>query len=226
MPFKNPFSKDDDSKQTKTEAESLVEKLGPVFAEVLKPLADNVKILSDKFTALESEASRSAEEEASRARAAANAEKSPEERSSEELRNTRLAVALTNARITEEGIMRSVAQQWPHLVPKIQMCINNIPTNEKVAPDYPRRCQNAVTLIVGEEAINGGLRYDARHSKYFLEDTSSSGGGGAVDPLNSPDLTWQDPNNPNKVLTGRQQLSKLKIDPEDFIKGPVGKEIM
>lgn len=177
--------------------------------------------MREEFTALKTdwdsikaEAARSSNDEADRARRAAEDNQTPEEKLATENKRLLMVSLLTNARITESEVVDEVKSQWPGLVPKIKDLLATIPMDDKVKADYGQRCRNAVKLVIGDEAIKGGLRHNSDTKKFFLEDAAASTGG-EDSPFNDPDLTWVDERS-GKTLTATEQLAKLHIDPKQF----------
>jgi len=205
-----------DGTQTKSEADLLVEKLGPVIEAVVKPIRDQVETISTKWNAMEEEAKRGLNEEQQRTAREAEGNLTPEEKQALETKKAFVLNVLTNARVTEEDVIREVRDQWPSLVPRFREVINGIPFDEKSKPNYADRCRNAVTLVIGQEARKGGLKQDSNTGKFFLEDAAASTGGDDS-PFSDPDLTWIDPRNPDRApMSASEQLRKLRIDPKQF----------
>jgi hypothetical protein len=205
-----------DGTQTKSEADLLVEKLGPVIEAVVKPIRDQVETISTKWNAMEEEAKRGLNEEQQRNAREAEGNLTPEEKQALETKKAFVLNVLTNARVTEEDVIREVRDQWPSLVPRFREVINGIPFDEKSKANYADRCRNAVTLVIGQEARKGGLKQDSNTGKFFLEDAAASTGGDDS-PFSDPDLTWIDPRNPDRApMSASEQLRKLRIDPKQF----------
>ncbi len=122
-----------------------------------------------------------------------------------------------NARMTEGEVLGEViAGGLSEFVPKIKEYFANAPLNVKGGKDYPIYCRNIVKMVVGEAALAGGLKFDGTGKKFFLEDQNGKGGGeeGKFEFL-ANDMTWKDPKS-GRVLSGREQLDKLGIKPEEF----------
>jgi hypothetical protein len=209
--------------QSKSEADQLIERLGATIDEKLSPLRTQVETITNKWNAMEDEAKRGLNEEANRSRAAAEENLTTEEKLQGENRRLLMATLLTNARITETECVDEVKGAWPQLLPRIREVLGTIPMEDKVKPDYAQRCRNAVKLIVGDEAIKGGLRQDRNTGKFLIEDSASKTSG-PESPLNDPELTWTDERS-GQTLTAAQQLAKLHIKPEDFEKFMKGQAV-
>jgi len=203
-------NKEENKEQSQQEVDALIEKLAPAFSKLLEPLATSVTNINKKFEALESAASTAEAEERARQEAERAANRTPEERDSDDKKKLLALAVLTNARITEQEVMANASQRWPHLIPKIQSLMNERSVEEKARPNYKALCENIVKLVVGDEAINSGLRYDGKNKQFFLEDGSSAGNQD-TSVLNDPDLSWTNPHNPNQTLTAKQTLAKLGI---------------
>jgi hypothetical protein len=209
--------KTNDGTQTKSEADLLVERLGATIDEKLKPIREEFGALKTDWDSIKAEATRGADDEAARARKAADDNLTPEEKLQNENKRLLMVSLLTNARITESEVVDEVKAQWPGLVPRIKEVLASIPMDDKVKADYAQRCRNAVKLVIGDEAIKGGLRQNSDTKKFFLIDDAAGSTGGDDSPLGDPDLTWIDPRNPNRApMTAAEQLKKLHIDPKEF----------
>lgn len=204
----------DDGSQSKTEADLLVEKLGAAIDAKLAPLSETVTALKTEWDGIKAEATRSSNDESEAARRAAENNLTPEEKLANENKRLLMVSLLTNARITESEVLREVEGQWPGLLPRIREVFASIPMDDKVKADYAQRCRNAVKLVVGDEAMKGGLRQNSETKKFFLEDAAASTGGDES-PFNDPSLTWMDERS-GKTLTASEQLAKLRIDPKEF----------
>lgn len=206
-----------DGTQSKTEADLLVERLGATIDEKLKPMRDEFTALKTDWDSLKADATRATNEDATRAAREAEGNLTPEEKMANENKRLLMVSLLTNARITELQVVDEVKGQWPGLVPKIKDLLETIPMDDKVKADYGQRCRNAVKLVIGDEAIKGGLRQNSDTKKFFLIDDAAASSGGDDSPFSDPDLTWVDPRNPNKApMTAAEQLRKLHIDPKEF----------
>jgi hypothetical protein len=201
--------------QSKSEADALVERLGATLEEKFGKKFEAVDTLLSKWNKMEEEANRSLTEEQQRAARENEESLTPEQKLSNENKKLLALQILTNARITESECLDEVKTQWPHLVPRIKEILASIPFDDKAKADYPQRCRNAVKLVVGDEAIKSGLRYNKDNSKFMIEDGVERNEGDDS-PLLTGDYDWQDPKNPKHTLTGMQQLQKLGIDPKKF----------
>jgi hypothetical protein len=212
---KKPADGTNDS-QTKSEADLLVERLGTAIEEKFKTKFEAVDTLLGKWNKMEEEATASLNEEKNRNARAAEDNLTPEEKLQNENKRLLMVSLLTNARITESEVVDEVKAQWPGLVPRIKEVLATIPMDDKVKGDYPQRCRNAVSLVIGQEAIKGGLRQDNNTKKFFLEDAAANTGG-EDSPFADPDLTWVDERT-GKSLTATEQIKKLGLDPAKFAK--------
>lgn len=209
--FKKEEKKDDGS-QSKSEADLLVEKLGATIDERLKPLRDEFSALKNDWDSIKAEATKTDPPDPTKN---ADGSEVTAEQKAEREKTTLFALTVqTNARITENECIGSMQQNWPHLINEARELFQKTPWQRKAQPDYAEYCGNVVRMLVGREALKGGLRYDQKASRFLIEDSTTKTGGEAS-PLNDPDLTWTDPNT-GKTLTASEQLRKLNIDPEKF----------
>jgi hypothetical protein len=215
--FERFKKKEDGTDQSKAEADLLVEALGAKIEEKFSKKFEAVDTLLGKWNKMEEEATNSLNEEKNRNARAAEENLTPEEKLANENKRLLMVSLLTNARITESEVVDEVKSQWPGLVPRIREVLSTIPMDDKVKADYAQRCRNAVKLVIGDEAIKGGLRQNSDTKKFFLIDETAGSTGGDDSPLGDPDLTWIDPRNPNRApMTAAEQLRKLHIDPKEF----------
>jgi hypothetical protein len=215
--FERFKKKDGENDQSKAEADLLVEALGAKIEEKFSKKFEAVDTLLGKWNKMEEEAAASLNEEKNRNARAAEENLTPEEKLANENKRLLMVSLLTNARITESEVVDEVKAQWPGLVPRIKEVMASIPMDDKVKPDYGQRCRNAVKLVIGDEAIKGGLRQNSDTKKFFLIDDAAGSTGGDESPFSDPDLTWVDPRNPNRApMTAAEQLRKLRIDPKEF----------
>jgi hypothetical protein len=219
-----PFNKKDDSQntdnrdQSKAEIDSLVERLSASFSaqleEKLTPIRTEVTGIKTKWENLEKVAT-----------AAADDGKNPDgseltddqKRQINERKLLGISIA-TNARITEMEILGEVSSQGlGEFLPRIREYFQNTTLERKGQADYATYCRNIVDMVLGAAARNGGLRFDGQNKRFFLEDAGGKNNDGQGFEFLAPDMSWTDPKT-GKVLTGRQQLEKLGIKPEDFAK--------
>lgn len=201
----------DDKSQSKSEADLLVEKLGPMIEAAVKPIRE-------EFTNFKQTLLASVEEEDAKAKAAA-AKAAEGELTDDQKRDKREEAifaqnVLTNARITENEVASSIEREYPHLLKEFRDMCANTDWRTKALPSYPQMCQNAINQMVGRDARKGGLRYDRNSSKFMIEDATAKTGG-EDSPLRDESLTWTDPHT-GKTLTAGEQLAKLGIDPKKF----------
>lgn len=209
-------NKDDKPDQSKEQMDALVEafsaKLETKLEEKLSPLRTTVEGIKTEWDGIKAEANKPPEVDHNKN--ADGTELTDEQRRDRDSRTQFALIVATNARITEQNLISEVRAQWPHLVPRIQEILGSFTLAEKAQANYPIRCQNAVKLIVGEEAMKAGLKYDGTAKRFMIEDST---GGGEVDGDNSlSEYDWTDPRNPNKHLTGVDQLIKLGLTRKDF----------
>lgn len=205
-----------DGTQSKSEADLLIEKLGPVIGaaidEKIKPLSDGFQKLQGEWDGLKAEAGKTDPPDPNKnpdGSDVTDAQKAERER----LATFALTVT-TNARITENDCLSSVQAQWPQVIAEARQIFQQTPWQKKAEAGYPQYCSNVIDMLVGREAKKGGLRYDSKGGKFLIEDSVAKTGG-ADSPLADPDLTWTDPHT-GRTLTAEQQLVKLGIDPTKF----------
>jgi len=206
-------SEEDKKKREEAEMNAFVERIGVSIDAKLKPLTEKVEAWDGRWKKLEE--------------AAATPDEKPDEGGlSDEERRRRddaiekqklLALSIaTNARITEAEILAEVRGKFPNFEDKVKEYFANTPLERKAQADYATYCRNVVSMVIGQAALSGGLTYDNANKTFFLEPGTGKTGEAAHDFL-SADMTWTDPAS-GRTLTGRQQLERLGITPEDFAK--------
>jgi hypothetical protein len=185
------------------------------FEEKIKPLNDKVSAWDDRWKKLEDAAAGSVNDDSSND---ANLSDDEKQRMNEEVeRRKLLAISIaTNARITENEVLADVKEKFPELAEKVKEFLVNTPLERKGQQDYQQYCRNVVSMVVGQAAMTGGLQYNPATKQFFLENASAGSRGEQLEFL-APDMAWTDPSS-GRTLTGRQQLEKLGIAPEDFAK--------
>jgi hypothetical protein len=216
---KAPEGETEEQRKTREEKEQndFIEKIGVTLdakvTAAVKPIAEKVTSLDDRWTKLESAATNNEEEHVD--------DNLTDEQKREKLRDTNeqklLALTIaTNARITEGEVLQEVHEKFPEFETKIKEIYANTAIARKGAADYAAYCRNVMKMVVGEAALAGGLRYDTASKSFFLENASGGGDGESHEFLAS-DMNWTDPKS-GKVVTAREQLAKLGITPEEFDK--------
>jgi len=192
---------------------ALDEKLAPIKQQV-EQQATEVKTLTTKWTALESEGTRAAEEEAARRRAVEEGELTPEQKAEKERQGLFAQTVLTNARITENECAASLERDFPKLVPEFRQMCANTDWKVKALSNYQAQCMNAIDGLIGREARKGGLRYQKQTEKFVIEDGGGRGNG-ERDPLVGGDYDWTDERS-GRTLTGTEQLAKMGLNAKDL----------
>lgn len=91
---------------------------------------------------------------------------------------------MLNARMTEAEVLSEISSKgWGHLVPRIKKALDEqTPLQTKAdAVRYRGYVWNVANMIIGESAVEKGLKFDGNKQTFFLED--ASGGNGT--PANS-----------------------------------------
>jgi hypothetical protein len=172
--------------QTKNDADELILKMRGAFEETLKPIRDKVDSYEARFGTIE-QSVRKPEPKKEDATlpsvlddedAAFNSRLVPQN----------VAIATLNARLTEGEVLNDMqARGWGDYIPKVRKVLDegtNIQT--KADPNYKTYVQNVVKLVIGNDAIEKGLRFDSSKQTFFLEDsskTTSSGDRGKYSKL-------------------------------------------
>ena len=216
FPKAAPAGESDEDRKKREEAEqnAFIERIGVSIDAKLKPLSDKVETWDGRWKKLE-EAATAPPQEPPADDHLTDEEKRRKEDQSEKSKILAVAIA-TNARITEGEVISEVATKFPHFTDKVKEYFANTPLERKAQADYGAYCRNVVKMVVGDALMAGGLTYDAGAKTFFLEPGTGKPGEAAHEFL-AGDMTWTDPAS-GRTLTGRQQLEKLGIDPEDFAK--------
>jgi hypothetical protein len=199
--------------QGKSEADLLIEKLGALVDEKIKPLNDGFTALKTDWESIKAEASKEPPSDPNKN--PDGTEVTAEQRQANREQALFALTVTTNARITEEECIRSIADRWPQLVSEARETFAKTNWQKKAENGYPQYCKNVIHMLVGREAEKNGLRYDRGSSKFLIEDgvTHDTEDG---NPLMSGEYDWTDPRNPSRHLTATQQLNKLGINPKEF----------
>lgn len=196
--------------QEQKDADAFFAKIGETIDSRLKPISDKVEGMETRWSKLEQDA-------ANEDRTRRESEMSADEKEKLERAKQAAAIVLTNARITEGPVLSEVRDKFP----EFENCIRDIfaatSLERKAQADYEIYCRNVVAMTVGKAALDGGLKYDQGNKRFFLEDSQGRNQEGDTYPFLESDMSWQNPRN-GQVLTGRQQLEKLGIKPEEFAK--------
>ena len=195
------------------EEQDFLGKIGLAVEARMKPLSDKVTALDDRWKKLEEAANEPPPNTDD-----SNLTDDEKRRMREEAEKKVLFAQgiANNARWTEQEAIDTLGEEYRELIPKIKERFLATPVERKAQKDYGQYCLNVINLTIGEAARAGGLRYDGANKRFFLEDTSGGSEGEHHEFLGA-DVTWQDPAS-GKVMSGRQQLERLGITPEDFAK--------
>ena len=222
MPMKWPWSAsqssanetDEQRKQREDQeqktADEFFAKIGETIDSRLKPISEKVDGMETRWKTLEKDA---ADEDRRRS----EGELTDEQKLARASVQQTVAIIQTNARITENQVLADIRERFPEFEARVKEIYAGTPVERKAQPDYEVYCRNVVNMLVGKAALDGGLKYDQGNKKFFLEDAQGRNAEGDTYPFLESDMTWQNPRN-GQVLTGRQQLEKLGIKPEEFAK--------
>ena len=185
-------------------------KIGETIDSRLKPISEKVDSMETRWKTLEKDA---ADEDRRRS----EGELTDEQKLARASVQQTVAIIQTNARNTENQVLADIRERFPEFEARVKEIYAGTPVERKAQPDYEVYCRNVVNMLVGKAALDGGLKYDQGNKKFFLEDAQGRNAEGDTYPFLESDMTWQNPRN-GQVLTGRQQLEKLGIKPEEFAK--------
>jgi hypothetical protein len=194
------------------EKQELLSDIGLAMEAKMKPLSDRVTSMDDRWKKLEEAAYESPQDTDPNA-SDDDKRKLRDEAEKRVLFSQGIA---NNARWIEQEALDTLGEEYRDLIPKIKERFLATPVERKAQKDYGQYCLNVINLTIGEAARAGGLRYDGASKRFFLED-ANAGSSGEQHEFLGADVTWVDPKS-GKTLTGRQQLEKLGITPEDFAK--------
>lgn len=199
--------------QSKAEMDAMFERFGAMVDERMKPLNEKVSALSTDWETVKTEATKVTPPDTRPRDENGNLR---ELTADEKQRNLNSALVQQNvqtaARLTERDVLDSLPSDWKHLIPEIRALFAQTDIGRKAQPDYAEYCQNCADLVIAREAKKAGLRFNQESKEFFLED-KSAGGSTPDSILNDPSLAW---NNNGKVMSAREQLDKLGIDPKKF----------
>jgi hypothetical protein len=160
--------------QTKEQADDLVTRLSASFEATIKPLRDKVDSYETRFSTIE-QATRKPEPKVENQElpdfydnpdAAFNARALPQN----------VAIVQLTARFTEQEVLGDLERNgWSAYVPKIRKELDeNTPIAVKGDPNYGRYVRNVARMVIGDAAMEKGLKFDAGKQTFFLEDSSSN----------------------------------------------------
>jgi hypothetical protein len=203
-----------EEQQSKSDADLLIEKLGPSIAAHLKPIADQVKEINDWRVNLTTLAEKKTppENKGDQPKRVTMEEASLSPEAEQLWREQTLGpiagqTVMINARLTERETLDSLGPEWDDIKPAIRKVFDEqTPLDRKARPDYSAYCSNVVKMVIGDEAIKSGLKRDSKSRRFFLEDGSSKNDGKTAGF------------EPSEAET----LRKLKIDPAEFAKANEG----
>lgn len=199
--------------QSKAEMDAMFERFGTMVDERMKPLNEKVSALSTDWETVKTEATKVTPPDTRPRDENGNLR---ELTADEKQRNLNSALVQQNvqtaARLTERDVLDSLPSDWKHLIPEIRALFAQTEIGRKAQPDYAEYCQNCADLVIAREAKKAGLRFNQESKEFFLED-KSAGGSTPDSILNDPSLAW---NNNGKVMSAREQLDRLGIDPKKF----------
>jgi hypothetical protein len=204
------------------EEQDFIAKIGLAVESKMKPLSEKVTAWDDRWKKLEEAATAGGGDEGGEGggEGGGDAGLSEEEKreKARQLENKKLLAVtiLTNARVTEKEVLDEVKDKFPQFLTKIKEYLANTSIERKGQADYAAYCRNIVSMVIGQAAMEGGLKYDESTKSFFLED-SSAGGGGEQHEFLAADMNWTDPHT-GKTMSGREQLKRLGISPEEFAK--------
>jgi len=217
----NPFRKTDEpdkkDDQSKSEIDTLVEKLGVSFDERIKPLREGFEKLQGEWDGIKAAATKEPDSNGGGDGTRPTIPSVSENEDAAFAARLGPVVALniqTNARLTEREILDEISPNWSHLIPEIRGYFSSPPLSRKAQADYPDFCRNIKDMVVGKAAQKAGLRFDKKNERFFLEDATAKTGG-EDSPLADPDLSWTD--GTGKLISGSETLARLGIKPEEFV---------
>ncbi len=160
--------------QTKTDADELIAKMRGAFEETLKPIREKVDSYEARFGTIEASVKKPEKKVEDQALPSVL----DDEDAAFAARNMpqNIAIATLNARLTEGEVLNDMsARGWSDYIPKVRKILDegtNIQT--KADPNYKTYVQNVVKLVIGNDAIEKGLRFDSTKQTFFLEDSSKT----------------------------------------------------
>jgi hypothetical protein len=166
--------KDGDPKaeeQSHAQMDELVTKLRTSFQEDLKPLQAKIDSYETKFAELDQKVTKPAPK--------IEQQETPSVLDNEDAAfNQRMApiayqTALLNARMTESEILNEVASKgWGEFIPEIRKVLDQTNIQTKALDTYAGYVRNVASMIVGQKAMDGGLKRDPERKTFFIEDGS------------------------------------------------------
>jgi hypothetical protein len=157
--------------QSKAEADDLITRMSATFAETIKPLQDKVNSYEQRFESIENATRRPAPK--AEDRQVASVLDDEDKAFADRLLPVNAGLILMNARITESEVYNEMESKgWGAYISKAKEALANVNLQTKGSPEYPSIVRNTVKMIVGDEAMNKGLRFDAGKQTFFMEDSN------------------------------------------------------
>ena len=160
------------AEQSKQEADDLITRMSATFAETIKPLQEKINSYETRFQTIE-EATKKPERKPAEERQFTDIFDNPDQAIAERLMPTNAAIIQLNARITEDAVYRDMdAKGWGAYIPKVKESLDKTDLVTKGQPTYESYVRNVVTMVVGREAMEKGLRFDSGKQSFFMEDAN------------------------------------------------------
>lgn len=158
--------------QSKAEADDLITRMSATFAETIKPLQAKIDSYETRFQTIE-EATKKPERKPAEERQPTDFFDNPDQAFAERSLPLNAAIIQLNARITEDAVYRDMNDRgWGAYIPKVRESLATADLVTKGQPTYESYVRNVVTMVVGREAMEKGLRYDGGKQSFFMEDAN------------------------------------------------------
>jgi hypothetical protein len=197
-----------ENKPAAPSAEELLAKMG----EMLNPVVESQKQINQRLAAIEE--SRKPKVEPTEVPSVLENE---EAAFTQRLGPMAAAQVLTNARITESEVLNDLRSQgWSEYIPKLKDILSKTPLETKARADYEACVRNFATMLIGEDAIKGGLK--RKGNSFILEDANGAVGDPAAEAATQEDrdfLNYEMTTSKGKRVTRREFLTRMGIDVTD-----------
>jgi hypothetical protein len=158
--------------QSKAEADALIERMSAMFQEKINPIIEKVNSFDTRFETIEQSTRRPVQKVEDREKVSVL--DNEDQAFAERLLPLNAGLIMMNARITEDEVYREMdAKGWGSYIPKAKEALANVNLQSKGSPEYPNIVRNTVTMIVGREAMDKGLKFDGGKQTFFMEDSNS-----------------------------------------------------
>lgn len=177
--------------ETATQDEMLA-KLRTSFEEVIKPMREKIDSYETRFSTIEDATRRPApKQENSEIPSVLDGDEDAAFRM--RLAPIETTVSQLAGQLIEDRVVGDITTQgWGELVPQLRKMLSEIHPNYKSQPGYETSVRKIAFSLIGESAVNGGLKRDAGKNTWFIEDAGGAPAAGTTTRMSSEDQRVMD----------------------------------